>query len=458
MIPSILTQTRGEPMVASTDEPIRSVTIPWRQGGLLDILRCFPNERRTYWRSAGNLHALAGVGAAAVLTAQGVDRFGNIRQQAGELFGRIRLDERNPIPPTLIGGIAYRDETASDEIWSSFPSALFILPRFQWTLLNGEMWLTINQAAPDGVLSLADQSIVEEHKNLSALMHVRTDSHLPAPNELHAESLMTAEEWNQMAAEAIRRIRHGVLEKVVLARGVDVHTDQVIDPIHALTLLDKRYPECMRFLIEPAPGTAFLGATPETLAALVGRQLKTIALAGSARRGASPEEDDLLARSLMESPKEQHEHALVVQAIRSLLAPLVDELTLDARPGLWRLGNIQHLRTHVRGDLVEGCDLLDVIEALHPTPALGGTPRREALAVIEELEPISRGWYASPVGWIDANGDGEFAVAIRSAVTAGTEARLYAGAGIVANSDPAREWDETSLKLRPMLEALRGEL
>jgi menaquinone-specific isochorismate synthase len=343
-------------------------------------------------------------------------------------------------------------------MWSTFPSALFVFPRLQWTHVNGQSWLTVNQPVMDGDLHCAERILTEERERLESLAQPMGKSDVSEVIDVRTQPLLSNAEWNHMAGEAIQQIRRGDLEKVVLARGVDVHLDQPIDPIGVLALLEERYPECTRFLIEPAHGQAFLGATPETLAALAGGELRTIALAGSTRRGSSSEEDDLLAQTLMDSPKERHEHALVVEAIRSRLAPLVDELAIEEQPGLWRLSNIQHLRTHALGVLHDEIDILDVIEALHPTPALGGTPRGEALALIEELEPTSRGWYASPVGWMDANGDGEFAVAIRSAVTAGAEARLYAGAGIVADSDPQREWDETALKLRPMLEALRGKL
>ncbi len=249
-------------------------------------------------------------------------------------------------------------------------------------------------------------------------------------------------------------MRAGDYDNVVLSRTCDVSFDQPVDPVLALANLERRYPNAHRFLIEVLPGHAFFGATPELLAAVEDGALRTAALAGSRRRGATHAEDDALAAELMATPKERHEHAVVVDALREMLAPMARSLDIPDTPTLYRLSNIQHLYTPVRAQLDAGYHALDVVERLHPTPALGGYPRAEAIDAIKRLETVERGWYASPVGWIDPNGDGTFAVAHRSAVSAGDSARLYAGAGIVADSDPDREWEETGLKFKPLLEAL----
>ncbi|HYO88773.1 MAG TPA: chorismate-binding protein, partial [Candidatus Limnocylindrales bacterium] len=185
--------------------------------------------------------------------------------------------------------------------------------------------------------------------------------------------------------------------------------------------------------------------------------LHTAALAGSRRRGATPAEDEALAAELMASPKEREEHQIVVESVIERVTPYARTIDAPATPGILRLGNIQHLHTPVRAELETHFDALDLVAELHPTPALGGFPQRVALAAISELEPVERGWFASPVGWIDAHGDGVFAVAIRSAVSRGARARLYAGAGIVAESVADQEWDETGLKFRPLLNALGVE-
>jgi menaquinone-specific isochorismate synthase len=331
---------------------------------------------------------------------------------------------------------------------------LFILPRYLLTDLGGQVWLTVNcvgEADGEDAESAALNDVfhlVETHHSK------RNGHHAGSASQLTPNYLTGHKEWANMVTEATTRIGRGELQKVVLARAAEVNAQQPIDPLAALGALGERYSACHRFLIEPAPGHAFFGATPELLAQVDGDHIATAALAGSTRRGESAEEDAALGRALLANPKERHEHALVVDSIRDSLADLTDELRVDAEPSPRHLHNIQHLHTGIDGTLAAGVDALDVVEALHPTPALGGSPRDAALDLIARLEGQGRGWYGGPVGWLDAEGNGTFVVAIRSAVSAGNTARLYAGAGIVGDSQPDAEWQETALKFRPLLEAL----
>jgi isochorismate synthase len=182
-----------------------------------------------------------------------------------------------------------------------------------------------------------------------------------------------------------------------------------------------------------------------------------MALAGTSARGATPAEDERLGQALLASPKERTEHAVVVRALRAALAEQCTDVTAPGTPRLFRVRNVQHLLTPLSGRLRPGRGALDLVTALHPTPAVGGAPRATALDLIRRWEGLDRGWYAGPVGWVDRHGQGEFAVAIRSALLRGPEASLYAGCGIVADSDPEAEFSESVLKLRPMLAALGVE-
>jgi menaquinone-specific isochorismate synthase len=205
-------------------------------------------------------------------------------------------------------------------------------------------------------------------------------------------------------------------------------------------------------------GTAdrcFLGATPERLVKLAGREVFVDCIAGSIARGVTDDEDERLAQVLLASEKDRTEHEVVVHAVKEALSGVCDELIRPSdTPKVVRSRNVQHLSTPLRGRLSGGNCVLDLVERLHPTPAVGGFPRDLALHAIREREGFDRGWYAGPLGWVNGNGEGEFAVAIRSALLAGNEATLYAGAGIVADSDPDAEYAETGLKLKPMLAAL----
>ena len=262
--------------------------------------------------------------------------------------------------------------------------------------------------------------------------------------------------WARMLSSATDRIRAGQLNKVVLARAAELRFSGRIRILPILRYLAKTYGDCYRFLFEPRPYHAFYGASPELLVSARGRRIATMALAGSIGRGSSADDDEALGAALLNSGKDRGEHQIVVDTLRDRLAPLTDRLDI-APVELLKLSNIQHLHTPITGDLKRAVGILPLVEALHPTPAMGGDPREAALRMIRELEPIPRGWYGAPVGRIDAQLDGEFAVAIRAAVAQESRAWIYAGGGIVAESEPASEWQESALKFRPMLEAHRSE-
>jgi isochorismate synthase len=242
---------------------------------------------------------------------------------------------------------------------------------------------------------------------------------------------------------------------VVLARTIEVDAGRVLDPrllVHRLRAVD---PDAYAFAV-PTDAGVLVGASPELLVLKRGTEIRSNPLAGSAPRSGDAEEDRELARGLDASAKDREEHAIVVDAVAEALRPFCDELRWDPEPVLLQTANVWHLSTRFRGALRDpAISVLELVAALHPTPAVGGTPRTEALAAIAELEPFERGRYAGSVGWVDANGDGAWALALRCAELRGETAILYAGAGIVADSDPASELDETDRKFRSFLDALR---
>lgn len=274
----------------------------------------------------------------------------------------------------------------------------------------------------------------------------------PAPPDagLSPASCAGAAHLRRAIATAVEEIRAGRYQKTVLA-GCRLVATGDLRPSFILARLAAAFPTCCVFSIR-AGGLTWLGATPEPLALVQGGELGLFSLAGSRRRGSTPEEDEALARELLASPKERWEHQLVLDAIRRDVSDLAVDPRYPPEPAVMKLANIQHLSTPISARLAPGRTVLDVVERLHPTPAVGGWPRAEALDAIRRLEAMDRGWYAGPVGWVDASGDGEFFVALRSALVGGNVARLYAGAGIVADSDPAAELDEIETKL----DALRG--
>jgi isochorismate synthase len=242
----------------------------------------------------------------------------------------------------------------------------------------------------------------------------------------------------------------------VLARRVDITAAQHFGLDAALDRLRQRYPGTTVFAVRQGDA-CFLGATPETLVELHGSTVRADCLAGSYRRGVTEVEDRALGAALLSDDKERREHAIVVRTLCESLREICSDLQASETPSLRRMANVQHLHTPIKATTNGDRHVLELVERLHPTPATAGLPRQSSLCLIRRHEPFGRGWYAGPIGWLDAKGNGEFAVALRSALVSGNEASLYAGCGIVSGSDPAREYDESAIKLEAMLWALGAE-
>ena len=425
------------------------------------FLAAAEGEARFYWENRAERIAFAGAGAAVELTAWGPERFKTIRDDARALFaGATLAGEGGPLAgPRLFGGFSFRSDFTPDNTWSIYSPACFLLPHYQLTRESRpnsapSTWLTINTQIPlDEAPAPLIPDLLAALRGKIAQLNARTRA--PAPEQsklLHVDYPMRYPTWERMLNEATERIGRGPLRKVVLARAAELRFDERPKLLPILHRLREHYADCYRFLFEPRPRYAFYGASPELLASVRGRDLSTMGLAGSSRRGDTAEADRRLGQALLASPKERGEHAIVVDKMRQRLAPLADSLAI-APPRLLKLSNIQHINRPIRALLREQSGILPLLEILHPTPALGGDPRSAAMRLIRELEPIPRGWYGGPVGWIDSRLDGAFAVAIRSAVAQEARVWIYAGAGIVADSHPQREWEETELKFRPMLDA-----
>jgi isochorismate synthase len=262
--------------------------------------------------------------------------------------------------------------------------------------------------------------------------------------------------YEAAVSEAVERIRRGPLRKVVLARTIRVEAGRKLDPRKLLKHLRAVEPDGYSFAVDTGEGRTLVGASPELLVSRSGLEIRANPLAGSAPRSGDPAEDRAHAERLGSSPKDRQEHAIVVEAVFRALDPLCRELAYDREPQLLATANVWHLSTRFRGVLRDPrITSLDVVLALHPTPAVCGEPRDEAMRTIAELEPVPRGAYAGAVGWMDANGDGVWALALRCAEIMDGTARLFAGAGIVADSDPAAELDETERKFQAFLDSLR---
>ncbi|TAN31406.1 isochorismate synthase [bacterium] len=339
--------------------------------------------------------------------------------------------------PIAVGGFAYRPDREPGGPWSGFPALLFRVPELAVTRVRGRTFATATAPGAEALLELAAPGV-----------------RAPAARKLGVTPVRNPVAWTAAVETAAARLRAGDAAKVVLAREVMARGDGVVSAGMVARALRAAYPSCFTYLVTGADGTAFAGASPELLVRRSGGRAVAQPMAGSVARGATEAEDDRLARQLEESAKDADEHRLVSEFVVDALRPLARSVTARP-PEVVRFTNIQHLATTVTADLDEpAADVLELAAALHPTPAVGGWPRAAADALIDELEGMERGWYAGAVGWMDGRGDGELAVALRCGLLWEDGARLYAGVGVMPDSDPARELEETELKFKALLAAL----
>ncbi|WP_336325322.1 isochorismate synthase [Halovenus sp. HT40] len=442
-------ESTGDEHAAQTGRPVaaRSCQVdapPTR--ALLAALEC----PRLVWTDRSE-RIVAG-GTAATITANGSDRFRSIQREASALLSNASVETNAPARPRLYGGFAFTDthtDPGEEGPWAGYPGAQFVLPAVQVAETDSGAWLTTAATGPDAG-QRAEARLSEWRDRLRDLPAVESAGPPGITEKAYAPPRA---DWQREIAEATARIEDGQLRKVVLAQALTATLSEPITPADVLVRLGESYPDCFQFLFEPATGGTFFGATPERLVSVDGRTIETEALAGSIGRGETTEEDEWLAGQLRESDKNTHEHDIVVETIHEQLAPFTSDITTGSRQ-IRKLANVQHLQTPIRANLDEEYHVLDLVEALHPTPAVGGLPPERALETIRETEVFDRGWYAAPVGWLDGEGNGTFAVAIRSAVAVDRQATLFAGAGIVADSDPDEEYDELQLKYQPILDEL----
>ncbi len=357
---------------------------------------------------------------------------------AGRLWRRFTSDqavEEEALPGTgrvALGGFAFDPDREPEAPWLGFPSLLFRVPQLAVTRVRGRTFLS------------GDESLLD----------CRPFAQAPAARRLSVESERSPESWSAAVAEASRRLRAGAAAKVVLARQVFAHADGVLAAGAVLRSLRASYPACYIYLVSGADGTALAGASPELLLRRAGSRAVSQPMAGSIARGRNEAEDEQLAEELRASAKDSEEHRITARHVRQALARF-GAVVEQRPPEVVRLTNIQHLATEVRARLTPPVpNLLEVAAELHPTPAVNGSPAANAREMLAELEEMERGWYAGAVGWLDSRGDGELAVAIRCGLLDGDGARLYAGVGIMPDSDPAAELAETELKLKALLGAI----
>ena len=390
-----------------------------------DLLPGLPGSSVSAWIHQGD--GLVGWGEAARLTIPaGEDRFATGEKWLAELFDAARVTDEVKVPGT--GPVAFGSFTFDP----AADGSVLIVPSVISGRRAGVAWQTTISA--DGATPAAVRSAPS------------------SPAEVRwSDGSLTAPQWERIVAAAVARIKAGELRKVVLARDLHARASADIDVRVLLARLARRFPGCYTFAC-----AGLVGATPELLIQREGSDVRSLVLAGTMARGGSKAEDESLAAALLGSAKNAEEHRYSVESVRDLLAPLCTELAVDPEPYLLQMADYQHLATSVSGVLARDASALALAASLHPTAAICGTPTDAALDLIRELERMDRSRYSGPVGWVDARGNGEWGIALRCGEIDGSRARLFAGNGIVAGSQPAAELAETETKFRPMRRALEG--
>jgi len=415
------------------------------------------SDRWFCWEQPDRGFALAGLGVAHEAASRGEARFAEVARECLRTGGDPVLDEPRGLPagagPVWLGGFAFDPDGGASSTWSSLPPASLVLPELSLCRSGGRSFLTVNAVVGPGDDAERVQAGLE-----ARLAGLRAEAPLPLldPHPTAHAGIRSARppaEFEAAVAAATERIEAGEMSKVVLAREVIVEAAAAHDTAALFRAMREQFPACFCFCVGTSEA-AFVGASPELLVRRSGAGVSTVALAGSTRRSSDPAVDDHLGEQLLRSDKDRREQRIVTERIVRALRPHAVWVEAAPEPEIVKVANIQHLASPVLAQLTEPRSAIELAGMLHPTPAVGGEPWPPAARAIADLEGMDRGWYAAPVGWMDATEDGEFCVALRSALLRDREAHLFAGVGVVAGSDPAAELAETEVKLGALLPLL----
>jgi menaquinone-specific isochorismate synthase len=399
---------------------------------------------KCYWADRSSGEAVAAMGVADE-TGAGAD-LEAARRQVETLLGTTEA------PVRYVGGGRFDPTTVPEDHWAPFGTLRFFLPRFELRVGPDVTLLACNLVLPRDQAQAS--TLLEQIERLRFPETALTGT-LPLP--FARRNTPDCDRWHANIHRALESFQQTSLKKVVLARRATFDFAEDVDPVLLLQRLEAATPGCFHYYLQPRPGLAFLGASPERLFRRDGRSICSEAVAGTRPRGESWQSDAVLREALLHSEKDQREHAYVRTHLEATLKPLCEVLHVETEASEMKLARGRHLVSGITGTLHAGISTFDLLRALHPTPAVGGTPRREACAAIRQQEPFDRGWYAGPLGWIERDA-AEFAVALRCGLVTPRHLALYSGAGIVRGSVPAAEWDEIEHKISDFMQVLGLDL
>lgn len=413
---------------------------------------------RLFWQEPTNGTAIVGLGKVEKIQAKADNhRFSTIEQEWQHIIDHSEIQCEKEIPmtgPILFGAFSFDHHKSQSMLWDQFGDNFFYLPRYMITKVGDETYFTTNILITPGEDTQQFVAIFEIGKHIWQASQKQIQF---GENKLLSQVEVQPEQWKQQVAHAVQTIKTTDIDKIVLAREVRLTYQNPIVSDEVLAHLLEEHTTSYIYSLESA-SDCFIGATPERLIKKESNHVLSTCLAGSMARGTSEEEDEKLGAQLLGDPKNLMEHQFVVNMITNVLRPMCHELHVPNAPVLLKLKHIQHLYTPVTADCSDKSSIFEFVKRLHPTPALGGLPQEKAVQWIRENEILERGLYGGPIGWVDAFGNGEFAVSLRNAILQGKEASLFAGCGIVEDSNPEEEYQETGIKFKPMLTALGGNI
>ncbi|WP_430784627.1 isochorismate synthase [Virgibacillus flavescens] len=408
---------------------------------------------RTFWSNTAEDFTMVGVG-----TTYRIEATENRFEETDQQWNRIREQAiiHNPYqkPGTglvIMGGMTFDPSNTKTALWENFPESEFTVPTYVYSNFEGKHYLTTNVHVSNE--DNASELLTNINETINILLkNPVTD---PVKAVIVDKQDVAPEKWKQTVKDATNEIKSSVIEKIVLSREIRIKLSCNADITAVVQDLLNTQTNSFVFAFE-RNGDCFVGATPERLVKIENDHLYSACLAGTAPRGETVEADDILANQLLNDDKNRSEHDFVVKMISEAINPYCTDIVIPEVPTVYPLKNLQHLYTPVTAEVRSNVSVFDIIGKLHPTAALGGVPRHESMEFIRNNELLDRGWYGAPVGWIDHNNNSEFAVAIRSGLLQGDTASLFAGCGVVEDSEPEAEYEETNIKLKPMLTVLGG--
>ena len=414
------------------------------------------------WSAPSKNVTFVAVGAVSECRPKGPTRFDEARSWWESIAGEMTtVDENGTLTPhqtpACVAGFAFRNDHQRSDEWMAWGDGALCVPETM-------VWSTDTKTVAVFTIDSHDKDVSQHLQTLRNQLHqwirrAHPQNSRVANGQVEAHGAVEGawEAWRSRVESAQATMANGALRKVVLARSQAFTPGETnsFDPLATAWALRQRQTHSTTFLVRRKDGQAFLGSSPETLVQLSEQRVTTVALAGTRRRGdTSAEEDEALSAALLDSEKDRHEQELVAEAIVEALGHHVHDLEQTADPEVVRHPDVQHLRTEIQGRLANNATIFELVKQLHPTPAVGGLPRESALAWLDNHEQLDRGWYAGPIGWLSPKGEGEFVVAIRSVLMTGHMASAFAGCGLVLNSNPEDEWEESQVKLQTVRQGL----